>query len=110
MESLEKKAKAENAINIHANDISSPKTTHGNNDMRVTSISNIAVDDSEEISIVSPVNESNKNGTHSSVNEPYHISVGHNTCKTRSKLNRDYPNIAEIRGKRTTFHKNKKFY
>ena len=80
LENLEKKAKAENAINIHANDISSPKTTHGNNGMRVMSISNIVVDDSEEISIVSPVKESNKNGTHSSVNDPYHINVGHNTC------------------------------
>jgi hypothetical protein len=30
--------------------------------------------------IVSPVKESNKNGTHSSVNDPYHINVGHNTC------------------------------
>ena len=68
LENLEKKAKAENAINIHANDIASPKTTHVNNDMRVMSISNLIVDDSEEISIVS------------SVNDPYHINVGHNTC------------------------------
>ena len=67
LENLEKKAKAENAINIHANDIASPKTTHVNNDMRVMSISNLIVDDSEEISIVS------------SVNDPYH-NVGHNTC------------------------------
>ena len=68
LENLEKKAKAENAINIHANDIASPKTTHVNNDMRVMSISNLIVDDSEEISIVS------------SVNDPHHINVGHNTC------------------------------
>jgi hypothetical protein len=40
VENLEKKAKAENAINIHANDISSPKITHVNNDMRVMSIIN----------------------------------------------------------------------
>ncbi|CAB4038483.1 Hypothetical predicted protein, partial [Paramuricea clavata] len=92
LENLEKKAKAENAkaenaINIHANDISSPKTTHVNNEMHVMSISNLIpspktthvnnemhvmsisnliVDDSEEISIVS------------SVNDPYHINVGHN--------------------------------
>ena len=68
LENLEKKAKAENAINIHANDIASPKTTHVNNDMRVMSISNLIVDDSGEISIVS------------SVNDPYRINVGHNTC------------------------------
>ena len=36
--------------------------------MRVMSISNLIVDDSEEISIVS------------SVNDPYRINVGHNTC------------------------------
>ncbi|CAB4037689.1 Hypothetical predicted protein [Paramuricea clavata] len=93
LENLEKKAKAENAkaenaINIHANIsspktthvnnemhvmsisnlIPSPKTTHVNNEMHVMSISNLIVDDSEEISIVS------------SVNDPYHTNVGHNTC------------------------------
>jgi hypothetical protein len=81
LENLEKKAKAENVINIHANDISSPKTSYVNNDMRVMSISNLIVDDSEEISIVSPVtDEPNKHCSHSSVNDPYHINVGHNTC------------------------------
>jgi hypothetical protein len=40
LENLEKKAKAENAINIHANDISSPKITHVNKDMRLMSIIN----------------------------------------------------------------------
>ena len=43
--------------------------------MRVMSISNIAVDDSEEISIVSPVNESNKNGTHSSTHSSAHFVI-----------------------------------
>jgi hypothetical protein len=81
LENLEKKAKAENVISIHANDLSSPKTSHVNNDLRVMSISNLIVDDSEEISIVSPVtDEPNKNCAHSSVNDPYHINVGHNTC------------------------------
>ena len=70
LECLEKEVKAANAINTQAKIISSPKTTHVNNNTRV--INNFVVDDSDQISIVSPVNESNKEVNYSLVNGPHH--------------------------------------
>ena len=56
-ENLEKKAKADEAMNIHANIIPSHKTTHADN-KRVTS--NLVVNDIEQISFVSPVDDEQK--------------------------------------------------
>ena len=78
LECLEKEVKAANAMNTQAKIISSPKTTHVNNNTRV--INNLVVDDSDQISIVSPVNEANKEVNYSLVNGPHQINIDHNTC------------------------------
>ena len=75
-ENLEKKAKADEAMNIHANIILSHKTTHADN-KRVTS--NLVVNDIEQISFVSPVDDSNRKVADSLVNESQKIDVDHNT-------------------------------
>ena len=77
-ENLEKKAKADKAMNIHANIIPSHKTTHADN-KRVTS--NLVVNDIEQISFVSPVDDSNRKVADSLVNESQKINVDHNTYK-----------------------------
>ena len=56
-ENLEKKAKADEAMNIHANIIPSHKTTQADN-KRVTS--NLVVNNIEQISFVSPVDDEQK--------------------------------------------------
>ena len=83
MECLEKEVKAVNAINTQAKIISSPKTTHVNNNTRV--INNFVVDDSDQISIVPPVNESNKEVNYSLVNGPHQINIDHNTCNRNQR-------------------------
>ena len=75
-ENLEKKAKADEATNIHANIIPSHKTTHADN-KRV--ISNLVVNDIEQISFVFPVDDSNRKVADSLVNESQKINVDHNT-------------------------------
>ena len=75
-ENLEKKAKADEAMNIHVNIIPSHKTTHADN-KRVTS--NLVVNDIEQISFVSPVDDSNRKIADSLVNESQKINVDHNT-------------------------------
>ena len=64
-ENLEKKAKADEAMNIHANIIPSHKTTHADN-KRVTS--NLVVNEIEQISFVSPVDDSDRKVADSLVN------------------------------------------
>ena len=75
-ENLKKKAKADEAMNIHLNIIPSHKTTHADNKC-VTS--NLVVNDIEQISFVSPVDDSNRKVANSLVNESQQINVDHNT-------------------------------
>ena len=63
-------------MNIHANIIPSHKTTHVDN-KRVTS--NLLVNDIEQISFVSPVDDSNRKVADSLINDSQKINVDHNT-------------------------------
>ena len=65
-------------MNIHTNIIPSHKTTHADNKC-VTS--NLVVNDIEQISFVSPVDDSNRKVADSLVNESQKINVDHNTFK-----------------------------
>ena len=59
-------------MNIHANIIPSHKTTHADN-KRVTS--NLVVNDIEQISFISPVDDSNRKVADSPVNESQKINM-----------------------------------
>ena len=86
-ENVEKKTKADNykAMNIHANIIPSHKTTHADNNP-VTS--NLVFNDIEQISFVSPVDDSNRKVADSLVNDSQKINVDHNTYQNSTTIAR----------------------